>query len=101
MLRVFCDGCGEELPAGHCHHVVKIEVFTASDTSTMTDADLDQDHMEAVGDMLREGEEAGEEAALEPLTRQFRYDLCDACRQRFVRDPLGRETAPKFLFSKN
>ena len=101
MLRVMCDCCGREISAGENHHIVKIEVFAPCENAHLTEADLDKDHMEALGDMLRESEDAGVEPALEPRTRQFRYDLCDDCRKRYVRDPLGREVMPKFHFSKN
>ena len=101
MIRVTCDCCGKELPAGENHHVVKVEVFAACDPAVLTDTDLDKDHMEAMGEMLRELDDAGQQAAPEPRTRQFRYDLCSDCRRRYLRDPLGRETSPKFHFSKN
>lgn len=101
MLRVTCDGCGRELQAGEDHHVVKIEVFAAHDPAELTEADLDQDHMEAVGELLRQLEESEAEVEVEPACRRLRYDLCGRCRSRYLRDPLGRETAPKCQFSKN
>lgn len=101
MLRVTCDRCGREVPAGENHNVVKVEVFAASDPAALTEADLDKDHMESLNEMLRETKDGGDPPPLEPRTRQFRYDLCDDCRQRYVRDPLGREAAPKFHFSAN
>ena len=100
MLRVTCDCCGKEVFCGENHHVVKVEVFTTNDPATVTEADLDKDHMEAIAEMLCEAKD-GEQSPLEPRTRQFRYDLCDGCLRRYVRDPLGRETAPKFHFSAN
>src|ERR1700749_5157708 len=57
MLHVTCDGCGKELRAGEDHHVVKIEVFAPHDPAELTEADLDEDHMEAVGELLRQMEE--------------------------------------------
>ena len=101
MLRVICDGCGKELRPGEDHHVVKIEVFAAHDPAALTEADLDEDHMEAVGELLRQLEEADGPIELEPPSRHLRYDLCGDCRKRYLRDPLGREAAPKFHFSKN
>ena len=57
--------------------------------------------MEAVGELLRQMEETDEPIELEPPSRHLRYDLCGECRKRYVRDPLGLEPSPKFLFSKN
>lgn len=100
MLRVTCDGCGKELAQGGDHHVVKIEVFTVQDPAELTEDDLDEDHMEAVSELLRQLEDSDESVDLEPPSRHLRYDLCGECRKRYLRDPLGRET-PKFHFSKN
>jgi hypothetical protein len=112
MLHVTCDLCGRELQHGEDHFVVKIEVFATGEPGQLTEADLDADHMEAVGELLRElEEEVGEAAApVEPPSRRLRYDLCPECRGRYLRDPLHKEaTAPprkepaqqKFGFSEN
>jgi hypothetical protein len=34
-------------------------------------------------------------------TRSMRFDLCDACRQRFVKNPLGVKTGKQLNFSNN
>ena len=99
MLHVTCDHCGKQLRAGEDHYVVKIEVFAAHDPAEITEEDLEEDHMEAVSELLRELE--GTQEAVEPTSRHFRYDLCPACRQRYLRDPLSRESAQKFDFSEN
>ena len=101
MLHVSCDHCGKQMRAGEDRYVVKIEVFAAHDPAEITEADLEEDHMEAVSELLREMEDAGEADAVEPASRRLRYDLCPACRQRFLRDPLSRESAQKFDFSEN
>jgi hypothetical protein len=33
--------------------------------------------------------------------RSLRFDLCDACRQRFVKNPLGIKTGKQLDFSNN
>src|SRR5438309_271641 len=103
MLHVTCDLCGKEILAGDDHrYVVKIEVFAAHDPAEITEADLDDDHMEAVSELLREMEDnPGESDETEPAHRNFRYDLCPGCRKKFVRDPLGKEAVQKFDFSEN
>jgi hypothetical protein len=103
MLHVTCDLCGKELQTGDDHfYVVKIEVFTAHDPSEITEADLDEDHMEAVSQLLREMDDEEEEPDLvEPNLKHFRYDLCPECRNKFVRDPLGKDGAQKLHFSEN
>jgi hypothetical protein len=101
MLHVTCDGCGKEVRPGEDHHfVVKLEVFAVSDPSELTEADLDEDHMETISQMLSDAED-GEPNPFPPASQRLRFDLCSACRQRFLRDPLGKDGAQKFDFSEN
>jgi hypothetical protein len=101
MLRVTCDSCGRELPSGEDRYVVKIEVYAAHDPAELTEEDLDADHLDEMGNLLRDLEEVGETPCVEPSTQQIRYDMCPDCRARYVRDPLGKDAAQKFHFSKN
>ena len=67
----------------------------------ITEADLEEDHMEAVSQLLRDmDDDAPGSDVVEPC-QNFRYDLCEECHKRFVHDPLGKEQAQKFHFSKN
>jgi hypothetical protein len=109
MLHVTCDLCGREMRPGEDHYVVRIEV-AARDPAQLTEADLDADHLEAVGELLREIEEADGGPEPEPPTRRLRYDLCLECRTHYLRDPLRKEAtagpapeeaAQKFGFSDN
>ncbi len=101
MLHITCDLCGKELQASTDHYVVKIEVFAAHDPAGLTEADLDEDHVEAVSQMLRELEEVDDPDEMDPGSRQFRYDLCPTCRKKFVQAPLTKEPAQKCNFSEN
>src|SRR5262245_53959774 len=101
MIHITCDFCGKAMRSGEDHHyVVKVEVFAAHEPQGLTEADLDDDHLEAVSQLLCDTEGASEEP-LPPTTQQRRFDLCGVCRERFLRDPLGKESAQKFDFSKN
>ena len=54
MLHVTCDLCGKEMgPGDDQRYVVKIGVFAAHDPGKITEADLEEDHMEAVSELLR------------------------------------------------
>jgi hypothetical protein len=81
--------------------VVKIEAFAAHDPCEITEADLEEDHLEAISQILREMEDDPTVADLVEPTKNFRYDLCSKCHQKFVRDPLGRAQLEKLKFSKN
>ena len=100
MLHFTCDQCGKELRQGHeQRYVVKIEAYAAEDPRTITEADLDEDQLESVSQLLSDMEDA--DAALEEPNKQFRYDLCCDCHRRYVQDPLCKETPHKMFFSKN
>ncbi len=101
MMHFTCDQCGKEMVPGEDERfVVKIEAFPAQDPAQLVEADLDDDHMEAVSELLSELED-GDELDLPEPSQHFRYDLCADCHQRYVRDPLAKEHQHKLFFSKN
>jgi hypothetical protein len=80
---------------------VKIEVFPAvedmaGNSSAMAE---EADHLDAMHEILeRMGEE---DLPFDDGARSLRFDLCDACRQRFVKNPLGIKTGKQLDFSNN
>jgi hypothetical protein len=99
MLHFSCDLCGKDLVDGtDARYVVRMEVFPATDPGQLVESDLSDDNLEAVGELLRDADETDPEPA--PAYRKLRYDLCPACHEKFLTDPLGRE-AQKFDFSEN
>ncbi len=101
MLHFTCDLCGKEMLPGDDHrYVVRMEVYAAHDPAELTEADLDEDHMELVSQMLADEEHADPDATA-PAFKKFRYDLCPECHKKFLRDPLNKESAQKFHFSEN
>jgi len=102
MLHVTCDLCGKDIRPGEDHRfVVKMEAFAVSDPAELTEADLDEDHMEAISALLRDMEENENGPDLAEARKKFRFDLCSDCHHRFMLNPLAKETAQKFDFSKN
>ena len=101
MIHVTCDLCGKSIRSGEdLHYVLKVEMFAAHEPDGLTEEDLDEDHLEAVSKMLCEMEESGTESLPVPAQNR-RFDLCGICRERFLRDPLGKNKAEKFDFSEN
>jgi len=99
MLHYSCDLCGKDMTdSTDGRFVLNMEVFAAHDPSELTENDLDDDHLEEMGQLLREADATDLEPA--PAYKKLRYDLCPACHQKFLADPLGRE-AQKFDFSEN
>jgi hypothetical protein len=110
MLHYSCDLCKRPInDHADVRHVVKIEVFPAVDEDAgpgCCDAGCDEndaDHLEAMQDLLETIDErpAGQECDFDDGARSMRFDLCDACRQRFVKNPLGIKAGKKLDFSNN
>jgi hypothetical protein len=103
MMHVTCDLCGKELrPGGDHRYVVKIEVYAAHDPYEITEEDLDDDHMEALSQILRDKEEGLPTSDGEaPAYKNLRYDLCPGCQKKFLKDPLNRAADQRFDFSEN
>jgi hypothetical protein len=103
MVHFTCDLCGKELfPEDGRRYVVKMEIYAAHDPAELTEADLDQDHMDEVSQMLMEQEtDEPDPDEIAPAYKKLRYDLCAECHKKFLRDPLNKESAQKFHFSEN
>ena len=102
MVHFTCDLCGKDLTAsGDSRFVVKIEAFAGFDPNEITEADLDDDPMEAVSQLLQRDETLGTNELAQPVHKGFRFDLCPACHVRFLKDPLGKELNRSFDFSNN
>ena len=100
MLHISCDLCRKEISSeSNFRYIVKMEVFAAHDPAEITEEDLDEDHMEAISQLLRD--DSGDDLEVAAPRKNFRYDFCPECHQKFLRDPLGREGVQKFDFSKN
>jgi len=99
MLHFSCDLCGQQL--GERRFVAKLEVYPAFDPDEFDESDLDADHLEEVSETLQKAE-AGEDFDLEDCSsKDFRFDLCPHCHQRFLKDPLGRDALRRLNFSEN
>ena len=104
MLHYSCDLCKRPIDekAG-VRHVVKIEVFPAIDDCQSCECtghpQSDVDHLDEMQDLLEQLD--CEDAVLEDGARSMRFDLCEACRQRFVKNPLGVKNGKQFDFSQN
>lgn len=108
MLHYSCDACKRPIKTDtDVRHVVKIEVFPAVDDpiSGCDEAEAlgaDADNLEEMQDLLERLDDDGDDGrAFDESTRSLRFDLCDACRQRFVKNPLGLKNGKQLDFSNN
>jgi hypothetical protein len=101
MRHYTCDFCGKDIPPDDHRYVVKIEVYPPRDPAELTDEDLDEDHLEIVGQQLRDEEDGLVSPEIDNPRRSFLFDLCPVCQKKYVRDPLSKEVVQKFDFSEN
>ena len=102
MIHYTCDMCGRPLGPDDLRYVVKTEVYAAMDVVSGEDDDFDVDHLEQLGEMLEQLDDDTCANIGEDVCQQMRFDLCPTCREKFVKNPLGRETvSTQFNFSKN
>jgi hypothetical protein len=107
MLHYSCDVCKRPIKTDtDVRHVVKIEVFPAVEDQSCgcDDAEAlgaDADNLEEMQDLLERLDESDDTTGFEESTRSLRFDLCDACRQRFVKNPRGLKNGKQLDFSNN
>lgn len=101
MLHYSCDLCKRPIDIHRdVRHVVKIEVFPAVE-DVESDIELaDVDNLEEMHELLENLDDQADDAADTP-TRSLRFDLCDACRQRYLKNPLGAKSSKQLNFSNN
>lgn len=99
MLHYTCDSCGRDL--GRERFIVRVEVTPAFDPDEIDEVDLDADNLEKIADEIAAMESTGDFEYADCGARSLQYDLCPACRDRFVSDPLGQESLRRLSFSQN
>lgn len=102
MIHFTCDMCGKDMQVeDKDRYIVHIEIRPADDPWELTEEDIHEDNLEKVSELLRDEEASAETLFEELLPVRSRYDLCPACRKQFMKNPLHRQAAPDFNFSKN
>ncbi|NDC52876.1 MAG: hypothetical protein EBZ74_00965 [Planctomycetia bacterium] len=110
MLHYSCDLCKRPIdPHADVRHVVKIEVFEAVEDEgdalccNPETGREEADHLEEMQGLLEsiDDRDLEREGMFGEGTHAFRYDLCDACRSRFLKNPLGVKPGKKLDFSQN
>jgi len=108
MLHYSCDICQRPIDTHtDVHHVVKIEVFPAVEDVVdqgcceAVSQQEEADHLEEMQDLLERLDDEELPASLCDGARSMRFDLCDTCRQRFVKNPLGVKPGKQLNFSNN
>ncbi len=91
MIHFSCDLCGRPLLADEdVRYVVKSQVFAACDPMELTRADLERDDAAEMRKLLDQMAETDARTLEAQVFKQLRFDLCQACRDRYLEDPLMR-----------
>jgi hypothetical protein len=100
MIRFTCDLCKRDIdPEKDLRYVVKTEIFAAFDPMALDEDD--RDHLQELQEILERTEDLESDQIGEDVYQQLRFDLCPDCRKKFLRNPLGRESAKILNFSEN
>lgn len=99
MIHYSCDLCGRNIREER--YTAKIEIAAAFDPEELTEEDLDVDHLEQIADAIAEMESTGEFELEDTGPKVFQFDLCPACRLRFLKSPLGPVRTARVNYSKN
>jgi hypothetical protein len=92
MVLISCDLCGKEIqPETGRYYVVRMEVLTRGKTG-LVDEDLADDNLEAVSQLLQDADDDEVGYKEVPPRETMKFDLCPNCRNKFVKDPLNRES---------
>jgi hypothetical protein len=101
MLHYTCDSCKRLIdPHRELRYVVRVEVYAALDPME-EDAEDERDHLQEIQDILERLDDAEDEQISDDVYHQKRYDLCSECRNRYVKNPLGRLAMQELGFSQN
>ena len=102
MVHFSCDLCKCPIDAKRdLRYVVKMEVYAAMDNTAEDELDDDRDYLLEIQDILQRMEDGQCDQISDDVYHAMRFDLCTECRQRFVKQPLGRESVPRLDFSQN
>ena len=100
MIHYTCDSCKKQIDPEHdVRYVVRLEVYASLGASEDPEDD-DRDHLEEIQDIL-ESLDVDEDEVSEEVYHKSRYDLCSVCRERYLRNPLGRVARQQVGFSQN
>ena len=101
MLHYTCDCCKRLINLEReLRYVVRVEVYAALDPME-DEAEDERDHLQEIQDILERLDDVEDEQISDDVYHQKRFDLCTECRNRYVKNPLGRLAMQELGFSQN
>jgi hypothetical protein len=103
MIHYSCDRCGRPIePQDELRYIVRIEVevvMAPIDGDVVEDDD--RDHLMELHEILERADDAADPAIGDDVYQRRRYDLCCECHRKFIRNPVGKDSAKQLDFSNN
>lgn len=101
-IHYTCDLCCKAISVDkEVRYEVNIEVKAAFDPHDSVDTDLEYDLHDEMNELIDLMEELEGEDVEGGVYKVFRFDLCNECRKRYMKDPLLRRSARRLGFSEN
>lgn len=101
MIHYTCDRCKREIRTNEqSRYVLHMEVRAVRDDSFAHFAD-EVDHLNELNEMLETGDSGDVSERCDDVEQPGAFDLCPACCQQILQNPLGRETGFAIGFSNN
>lgn len=94
MDTAVCDLCGADLLGRELRYVVEIKVYAGCDPLEITAADLSRDLRAEMNELVKKLKRAEPESLEEEVYTELRFDLCPACRRRYLAEPLPGKKFP-------
>lgn len=89
MKYYTCDRCGVRIESTELRYVLKMNIFAAYDTMKLEASDLERDYEEEIQKLIKKMEGMNPKELEEDVFKQLTFDLCRACQQKFLKNPLG------------
>ena len=102
MIHHSCDSCKRLIdPNQALRYVVRMEIYAATEVNNTDESDDDRDHLHEIQDILEQMDDSECDAVSGEVYQQLRFDLCPQCREKFLSNPVSRETVTQLDFSEN
>ncbi len=105
MLKYICDICKKELDDDSLIYDLNIEIKAKYKKLEINLKDLLVDHMDEIRELIEKTAGLTAEKLQDDIYKLFSFHLCPACKQRYIKDPLGQKSGNSFknkrLFGNN
>jgi len=86
-----CDMCGIRIAPEELRYVLNMSIFAAYDTMEIELSDLEKDYEEEIRKLTEKMQHMDPKQLQEDVFKQFNFDLCRTCQQKFIENPLGTD----------